>query len=267
MTDLGSPVGDGADREASHDGNASERGPRLYSDLADWFHLLTAPHDYREEAEYYSACIVEAAVGPVRTVLELGSGGGNNASHMKQRFSMTLSDLSPDMLEVSRQINPELTHVQADMRSLRIPHTQFDAVFVHDAVTYLTTEADVCAMAETAAFHCRPGGAVLVVPDHVRESFTPPYAEHGGHDGADGRSMRYLMWCTDPDPADTTFISDFAYLLRDSDGTVRVEHDRHVQGIFTESVWIDDLTSAGFRTTAQTSRWGTPVFSGTNRTG
>ena len=236
---------------------------RLYSDLAPWFHLLTAPHDYREEAEYYSARIVDAAVGPVRTVLELGSGGGNNASHMKARFAMTLSDLSPDMLEVSRQINPELAHIQGDMRTLRIPGAQFDAVFAHDAVMYLTTEDDVRAMAETAAFHCRPGGSVVVVPDHVRESFTPPYTEHGGHDGPDGRGMRYLMWCTDPDPSDSTFVSDFAYLLRDSDGTVHVEHDRHVQGIFPKSVWIDALTDAGFAVKTHTSPWNTPVFSGT----
>ena len=148
----------------------SER-PRLYSDLANWFHLLTAPHEYRGEGEYYAALLVEAASGPVRSVLELGSGGGNNASHMKRRFTMTLSDLSSEMLDVSRRINPELTHVQGDMRSLRIDHAQFDAVFVHDAVSYLTSEDDVHAMAETAAYHCRPGGSVLVVPDHVQESF------------------------------------------------------------------------------------------------
>ena len=255
MTDPNPPDGDELSKDASHQ-------PRLYSDLASWFHLLTAPHDYREEAEYYSTRIVEAAEGPVRTVLELGCGGGNNASHMKQRFMMTLSDLSPNMIEVSRSINPELNHIQGDMRSLRIPGAQFDAVFVHDAVMYLTTEADICAMAETAAIHCRPGGSVVVVPDHVRETFAPPYTESGGHDGPDGRGMRYLMWCTDPDPADSTFISDFAYLLRDSDGAVRVEHDRHLQGIFPESVWIDSLTSAGFDIRTHTSRWETPVFYG-----
>ena len=250
------------------DGTSNDSRPRLYSDLAPWFHLLTAPRDYREEAEYYSARIEGAAIGPVNTVLELGCGGGNNASHMKKRFTMTLSDLSPDMLEVSRSINPELTHVQGDMRSLRIPGAQFDAVFVHDAVTYLTTEADVHAMADTAAYHCRPGGAVLVAPDHIRETFDPPYTEHGGHDDPDGRGMRYLMWCTDPDPSDTTFVSDFAYLLRDSDGTVRIEHDRHLQGIFPKSVWTDALTTAGFHTTTvETSRWETPVFSGTLSTG
>ncbi len=242
----------------------SER-PRLYSDLAPWFHLLTAPHEYRDEADYYGKRIVEAASGPVNTVLELGSGGGNNASHMKRRFKMTLSDLSPEMLEISRRINPELQHVQGDMRSLRLPGAQFDAVFVHDAVSYLASEADVRAMAETVALHCRPNGAVLVAPDHVRENFAPPYVERGGHDGEDGRGMRYLMWTTDPDPADSTYVTDFAYLLRDPDGTVRVEHDRHVFGLFPDSLWADALESVGFQVTAHTDPWGTRVFSGTKQ--
>lgn len=256
---------DSRSRSAGH--TVGDR-PRLYSDLATWFHLLTAPHDYREEAEFYSALIVEAAIGPVQTVLELGSGGGNNASHMKERFTMTLTDFSPEMLEVSRRINSELTHIQGDMRTLRLDSAQFDAVFVHDAVTYLTSEDDVHAMASTAAFHCRPGGSVVVVPDHVLESFTPPYIESGGHDGLDGHAMRYLMWTTDPDPTDSTYVSDFAYLLRETDGAVRVEHDRHVHGIFSKSVWIDALTKAGFQTTVQTDPWGpAPVFCGMNRVG
>ena len=239
--------------------------PRLYSDLAGWFHLLTAPHEYREEAEYSVERILEAASGPVHAVLELGSGGGNNALHMKQRFTMTLSDLSPEMLEVSRSINPEIEHVQGDMRTLRIDGPKFDAVIVHDAVSYLTTEAEIREMAATAAFHCRPGGAVLVLPDHVRELFTPPYTEHGGHDGTDGRGLRYLMWSTDPDPSDSTYLADFAYLLRHADGTVSVERDRHVLGIFPESVWVGALREAGFDVTALTCPWGRRVFAGTRR--
>ncbi len=244
---------------------ATNDSPRLYSDLAGWFHLLTAPHEYREEAEYSIERILEAASGPVRTVLELGSGGGNNAVHMKRRFEMTLSDLSAEMLEVSRGINPELPHVRGDMRFLRIDGPKFDAVFVHDAVGYLTTEDDVRAMAATVAYHCRPGGAVLVLPDHVRELFDPPYTEHGGHDGPDGSGLRYLMWATDPDPSDTTYVADFAYLLRHTDGTVSVEHDRHVLGIFPEPTWVSALRDAGFDVNALTCPWGRRVFAGTRR--
>src|SRR5437763_17211229 len=105
----------------------AESTPRLYSDLAGWFHLLTAPEDYAEEAASHSRVLTEACARPPRRVLELGSGGGNNASHMKQQFELTLVDVSPQMLEISRELNPECEHVVGDMRLVRLDRT-FDAV-------------------------------------------------------------------------------------------------------------------------------------------
>ena len=67
------------------------------------------------------------------TLLELGSGGGNNASHLKARFNCTLTDISPDMLALSRTLNPECEHLEGDMRTLRLGRT-FDVVFIHDAI-------------------------------------------------------------------------------------------------------------------------------------
>jgi SAM-dependent methyltransferase len=131
--------------------------PRLYGDLASWFHLLTSPDDYAVEAEFYGRLLTESAAVPITTVLELGSGGGNNASHMKERFELTLVDLSDGMLELSRSINPECEHVQGDMRTIRLGR-QFDAIFLHDAVSYMTTEDDLRAAIATAFEHCGPGG-------------------------------------------------------------------------------------------------------------
>ena len=48
--------------------------PRIYTELADWFHLLTAPEEYAEEAAFYLAAIVQASDAPPRTLLELGVG-------------------------------------------------------------------------------------------------------------------------------------------------------------------------------------------------
>ena len=132
---------------------------RMYTDLAPWFHLLTHPSDYREEAEFVTRVVDELVDGPAETLLELGSGGGNNASHLKERFTCTLTDLSPQMLELSAAVNPECEHLVGDMRTLRLGRT-FDVVFVHDAVSYLTTENDLRAAIGTAATHVRPGGAV-----------------------------------------------------------------------------------------------------------
>jgi SAM-dependent methyltransferase len=217
--------------------------PRLYGDLASWFHLLTAPEEYADEAEIYRQLLVEAADEPIRTVLELGSGGGNNASHLKRHFDMTLTDLSAEMLQLSRTLNPECEHVEGDMRTLRLGR-EFDAVFVHDAIDYMTTTDDLRAAMETAFVHCRPGGVALFVPDFVRERFEPR-TSHGGNDGP-ARALRYLEWDWDPDPEDDTYLVDFAVLLREEDGTVRVEHDRHECGLFARETWLGLLREVGF---------------------
>jgi SAM-dependent methyltransferase len=216
---------------------------RLYGDLAPWFHLLTAPEDYAAEAERYRSLIVGAAPG-ARTLLELGSGGGNNASHLKKHFSCTLSDISPQMLALSRTVNPDCEHVLGDMRTVRLGRT-FDAVFVHDAVAYMATENELRDCLGTAYAHTRPGGVALFVPDYTRETFRPR-TSHGGHDGADGRSLRYLEWSTDPDPADTAYEVDYAVVLREPGQDSRVVHDHHREGLFPEHTWLYLLEQVGF---------------------
>ena len=218
--------------------------PRLYTEFASWFHLLTSPSSYGDEAEFARETIIKYAASPVRTVLELGSGGGNNAFHLKAHFDLTLTDLSERMLEQSRKINPECEHVQGDMRSLRL-NREFDAVFVHDAVAYLTRHEDLQAFMETVFVHCRSGGAAVIMPDNVRERFQTGI-HHGGHDG-EGRSLRYIEWTFDSDPSDNSYEVDFACLLREGNGPVRVQHDSHIMGLFSRNEWLSLLTSAGFR--------------------
>jgi SAM-dependent methyltransferase len=215
--------------------------PRLYGELAGWFHLLTAPEDYAEEADFFRRLLLETCDEPPRTLLELGSGGGNNASHLKEHFELTLVDRSPEMLELSRSLNPECRHVVGDMRDVRLGE-EFDAVFVHDAVIYLASEEDLAACVVTAAAHVRPGGAALFVPDFVEERFESR-TRHGGHDGGD-RALRYLEWIWDPDPSDTTYLCDFAYMLRE-EGNVRSVYDRHVCGLFPRATWVELLERAG----------------------
>jgi SAM-dependent methyltransferase len=220
---------------------------KLYRQLASWWPLVSAPAEYAEEAAIAAAAIEGGARGPVRSVLELGCGGGNNASHLKARFEMTLSDRSPAMLEVSRALNPECEHVLGDMRKLRVPRT-FDAVFVHDAVMYLTRERDLRAAVRTAYEHLRPGGVALFVPDDVKETWRE-VAKCGGHDGGD-RALRYLVWNYDPDPGDTTMVAAYAFLLREGDRT-RCVHDRHTLGLFPRATWVRAFEDAGFALTAR----------------
>lgn len=226
--------------------------PKLYDALAPWWPLLSAPAEYAEEAALYRRILTAASERPPRTLLELGSGGGNNASHLKAWFELTLVEPAPGMLEVSRRLNPECEHIRGDMRTIRLGRA-FDCVFIQDAIDYMTTAEDLARAVTTAFVHCRPGGIALFAPDHVREIFRPS-TSHGGHDeppdpaapDRPGRGLRYLEWTWDPDPSDTTLTVDYAYLLREADRSVRVEHDRHIVGLFPRSLWLDTLAAAGF---------------------
>ena len=222
--------------------------PRLYSDLADWFHLLTAPEEYAEEAAFYLHTM-EHALGVVpNSLLELGAGGGNNAFHYKRHVAhVTLTDLSEQMLERSTRINPELEHIPGDMRTLRLAR-EFDAVFVHDAVSYLTTLPDLRQAIETAFVHCKKGGVALFAPDHVRENFLAG-TDYGGHDGSDGRGLRYLEWTHAPEPGSTTYAVDYAYLLQGPGRELRSISETHVCGLFSRSTWLRLLDEAGFTAT------------------
>lgn len=217
--------------------------PKLYGELAEWWPTFSTPEEYRQEATFFKRVLAKTSTPPPRKVLELGSGGGNSAFHLKSRFTMTLVDLSPNMLAVSRALNPECEHVEDDIRTMRLGRT-FDAVFVHDAICHMTTESDLRAAMKTAFIHCRPGGAALFAPDFVRETFVEN-VDQGGND-TDRGSVRFLQWTTDPNPGDTSYFVDFAILIRDRRGRMRVEHDRHNYGLFARADWRRLLREVGF---------------------
>ena len=216
---------------------------QLYYDISEWWPVISPPSEYAEEAELYVEMIQAAAGRPVREVLELGSGGGNNASHMKRSFALTLVEPSDGMREMSRQLNPECTHLPGDMRDVRLGRT-FDAVFVHDAVMYMTTEDELRAALQTVAAHLAPGGVALVAPDVTRETFSEA-TDHGGGEDESGRQARYLEWTLLPEPDGTTYTVHYAFLLREPDGSVRVAHDVHVEGLFPRATWLQLFDEVG----------------------
>ncbi|MGQ0733530.1 MAG: hypothetical protein ACT4QD_07730 [Acidobacteriota bacterium] len=126
---------------------------------------------------------------------------------------------------------------------------------------YATSPDDVRAVLATAARHCRSGGTLMIVPDCVRESFEPT-TSHGGEDGDDGRALRYLEWTWDPDSSDHTCEVAFAFLMREADGRVHTDSDRHQFGVFARADWLQWLSDAGFDGRSRLDPWKRDVFLG-----
>jgi len=162
----------------------------LYEELASWWDLLSSPSHYVDEARDLPPELLAAADAPPRTLLELGAGAGSLAYHLKGSLELTLTDRSPQMLEVSRRVNPECTHLLGDMGTLDLGRA-FDLVLVHDAIIYATDRESLEAVLATAYRHLRPGGGAVFVPDCVRETFEPATTT-GREDGpAGGRCVTF----------------------------------------------------------------------------
>ena len=187
--------------------------PKLYAELAGWWQLISPTEDYAEEAAFFGRLF---RAENAETVLELGCGGGNVAWFLKKDLNLTLTDTSSAMLEESKKQNPELEHIEGDMRKLRLGR-KFDGILIHDAIMYMSIEEDLRAALLTA---------------------------HEGVDRGD-RGVRYLEWTWDADPNDTRVNYEFILALKEGD-ELRAVVDRQVVGIFPRATWLGLLEDVGF---------------------
>ena len=187
---------------------------RMYHELACLWPLISRPEDYAQEAMYWREALREHLGPGLHRILELGMGGGNNLSHLTEEFDATAVDISEEMLVNSKKLNSKVEHHVGDMRSVRLGRS-FKAVLIHDAIAYMTTEADLRATFETAREHLNPGGMIVTAPDWYSETFRGPYVFHETRNNAEVE-LTYVEYVHDPEPSDTTIDSLFVYFCRPS---------------------------------------------------
>ncbi len=216
---------------------------RLYGDLAWIWPLVSPPQDYVEEAEHLCQAIGRYARLPVRSLLDLGCGGGHNDATLKRHFSVTGVDISPSMLSLAKSLNPEIPYLQGDMRSLRLEQ-RFDAVLIADSIDYMCSEEDLLAAFTTAFFHLKVGGVFVTYAEHTRETFQQNRTTVSTHRAGD-REITFIENLYDPDLSDTTYEMTFLYLIRQA-GALEIETDLHMGGLFPRQSWLLRLLEAGF---------------------
>ena len=105
-----------------------------------------------------------------KTMLELGSGGGSFASHLKHRFRLTLTDhrraCSSRAARSIRSRAHRRRHAHAAPQSRVRLRAGARCGVLHDDATRPAGAID------TAAVHCKRGGTIMFLPDFVEETFT-----------------------------------------------------------------------------------------------
>lgn len=161
------------------------------------------------------------------------------------------------MIALSQTLNPNCEHVVGDMRSMRLGR-EFDAVFIHASIEYITTLNELRQALTTAFVHCKNGGRALFVPDQVQETFEPS-TEHGGSDG-DGRGACYLEWSHDIAPGTTTYHTDYVFLLYEKGKATQFVTETHTLGVFARADWLRLLAEVGFSGKIVSDSYGSDIF-------
>ena len=222
---------------------SSNNHHRLYSDLSWTWPIISPPEDYIQETEWFCKIIREHSQIEVKTLLNLGCGGGHNDYTLKTHFSVTGLDTSGAMLNLARKLNPEATYLLDDMRTVRLG-VFFDAVTIFDSVNYMLSVQDLRAAFTTAFEHLKPGGVFLTLVEESVDCFHNNKTTCSTHVKGD-IEITFIENYYDPDPTDTTFEATFIYLIRRG-SRLEIETDHHLCGIFDMKIWLDQLRGVGF---------------------
>jgi len=234
---------------------------RLYSDMAWAWPLVSQGEDYVQEAQAFARQIRQRARIPVSTLLHLGCGGGHLDLTLKKYFNVTGVDVSQPMLDLARQLNPEVTYFPGDMRTARLEKT-FDAVVIADSIDYMLSEDDLRSAFQTAYAHLKPGGVFCTYAGVTHQTFRQNDTRVSTHSGGNV-VITFIENRYDPNPEDSTYESTFVYLIRRerSEGQLEIETDRHLGGLFDLETWARCLAETGFQVhQTELGEGGTPFF-------
>jgi len=219
---------------------------RLYDDLAWTWPIISDKQNYVHEAETFITALRTCARREVKTLLHLGCGGGHLDYTLKAHLAVTGVDVSEAMLSLARRLNPEVTYLAGDMRTVRLD-LAFDAVMIADSIDYMLTEDDLWAAFATAFAHLKPGGAFCTYAEETAGRFQQNRTRCSVRSQGDIEIV-FIENAYDPNPADATYENLFIYLIR-RDGRLQIETDHHLGGLFPVATWLRLLGETGFKVT------------------
>lgn len=216
---------------------------KLYSNLSWLWRMWGDPAgEYARYNHKVISWITKHSRRKYHTLLDLGCGGGKNVFTLKHHYQVTGLDLSPEMLSLCHELNPETPTICADMRDFSLENP-FDIIYIDDAISYVTSREDLLRVLRCCLKSLAPDGLMVLTPDLFKEDFVQNETEifqsipHQLHPDTE---VTYITNNYDPDPSDDIYECLFLYLIRQR-GILTLEREVHTLGIFERDTWLGVL--------------------------
>lgn len=137
--------------------------------------LYTDIFDYKKDFEYYGGIFKKHNC---HKILEIGCGSGHLAEYfIKADFNYSGLDLSPQMIELAKERNPNGKFNQGDMRNLQF-NEEFDGILIAGrSFTHLTTNSDVISCLKSVHRALKKNG-IIVFDNFNAEIIFTQFEEH-----------------------------------------------------------------------------------------
>jgi len=212
----------------------------VFEETARYYDRIYAFKDYAAEASKVRAIVEEELGTGGRRLLDVACGTGLHVERLKAHFDAEGLDLSPELLEVSRERNPEVTHYLADMRTFELD-ARFDVVTcLFSSIGYMTTVDDLRRAVERMAAHLVLGGLLIVEPWLTPDVWRPNTVHGLFVDEPELKIARVNTSLTEG----RVSVFDLHHLIGTPQGTEHVvEH--HELGLYTVDEMTEAFASAG----------------------
>jgi SAM-dependent methyltransferase len=215
----------------------------LYSELAKYYDLIYSFKNYRKEAVRIKGLVSKYKKSKGNELLDVACGTGHHLNYLKDAFSCTGVDISPEILKVARKNVEGVAFEEADMSTLNLGK-QFDVITcLFSSIGYVGTYSNLRKTIHKFAKHMKEGGVVLIEPWFTKSTYIADSPHMSTYDGKDIKIARLNISEIRGDLS----VMDMHYLIAERGKGVKHFVDRHELGLFEVDETLRTMKAAGLR--------------------
>ncbi len=176
-------------------------------------------------------------------ILDCACGTGTLINILERNFSVSGLDISPEMIKIASEKNPDSPLWVADMKKDLLTHDKFDCILcIYDSINYICTPEELLSFFRLAADHLTEDGLLIfdmITSEKIRSIF------RDGTFTYEDRNIYYIWYnCF---ITQSIFKNTLDFFVKQPDDSYRRITEIHKRRLFSEKEIKKALIHAGFK--------------------